>query len=175
MELNNLIEILNRFARENTFFSILILAVAGNLLTEIFRKILYYIATSSKKIATETGKGISKWNRHNIESLIKSYKMDILKVEKVKYKSQDIYFDLVQDLYHCLTLFFIMVILYLIVLKLDNPGFFYGLIGASARSLFSIFAITYYNNSLFENAKNFEEYRQKKERKIIQLESILRK
>lgn len=175
MELNTIIETLNKFARENTFFSILILAVAGNLLTEVFKKVLYYTASSTKNIAKETGKGISKWNRNNFEFLLKNYREDILKVEKVKNKDHEIYLELIKDLYHCLTLFFVMLILYLIVLKLDNPLFFYGLLGASTRSLFSIFAITYYNNGLFENARNFEKYRQKKERKIKQLENILNK
>ena len=53
--------------------------------------------------------------------------------------------------------------------------FFYGFLGASARTLFSIFTIVYYNNSLFENAKNFDKYRLRKEKKINLIEKILSK
>jgi len=41
--------------------------------------------------------------------------------------------------------------------------------------LFSIFTIVYYNNSLFENAKNFDKYRLRKEKKINLIEKILSK
>ena len=53
--------------------------------------------------------------------------------------------------------------------------FFYGFLGASARTLFSIFTIVYYNNSLFENAKNFDKYKLRKEKKINLIEKILSK
>jgi len=68
-----------------------------------------------------------------------------------------------------------MIISYLIVVKIDNLGVYYGFLGISSRYLFSIFAIILYNNSLFENAKNFDRYEQKKIAKINRLKNILNK
>jgi hypothetical protein len=175
VHLNEVLDFLNKFARENTFFSIIILAIAGNIITDLFKKLMFFLATSTKLLARKTGKGISKWNKNNLELLLKKYREDIVKVEMIKNNEQLMYNELIHDLYYCLTLFFTMIILYLIVLKLDNPLFFYGLLGASARSLFSIFSITYYNNSLFENARNFEKYKKKKENRIKLIENILNK
>ena len=62
-------------------------------------------------------------------------------------------------------LFITLIVFYLIIEKVDNNLFFYGFLGASARTLFSFFAIVYYNNSLLENAKNFDKYRLRKEKK----------
>ncbi|MFN7120170.1 MAG: hypothetical protein ACK4TA_25495, partial [Saprospiraceae bacterium] len=163
MQFNHIIELLDKFARENTFFSILILAILGNLLYDIFKRFMYYIAISTKNVAKSTRKGISKWNRRNIEFLIKNYKEDIIKVEKVKNNEQEIYYKLLYDIYRNLLMFFTMLIFYFIILKLDNPIIFYAFFGASSRYLISIFASIYYNTTLFENAKSFEKYKLKKE------------
>ena len=173
--LYNIIETLDKFARENTFLSMMILAIIGNLLYDIFKKIMYYIAISTKNVAKSTGKGISKWNRKNIENLIQNYKEDIAKVEKVKNKDAETYYELLHDIYHNLLIFFILLIVYLIVLKLDNPIYFYGLLGSSSWYFISIFSSIYYNNSLFENTRNFEKYKLKKEKRIQLLERILEK
>ena len=175
MQFNYIIETLDKFARENTFLSLMILAIIGNLLYDIFKKIMYCIAVSTKNVAKSTGKGISKWNRKNIENLINNYKEDIVKVEKVKNKDKEMYYELLHDIYHNLLMFFIMLILYLFVLRLDNPLYFYGFLGSSLRYLISIFASIYYNNSLFENTRNFEKYKLKKEKRIQLLEKILEK
>ena len=175
MYISEVLDFLNKFARENTFFSLIILAICGNIITDLLKKLMFFMATSTKFLAIKTGKGISKWNKNNLEFLLKDYREDIVKVEKIKNNEQSMYNELIHDLYYCLTLFFTMIILYLIVLKLDNPLFFYGLLGASARRLFSIFAITYYNNSLFVNARNFEKYKKNKENKIELIENILNK
>ncbi|SHG65681.1 hypothetical protein SAMN05443549_105252 [Flavobacterium fluvii] len=173
MQFNIIIDTLDKFARENTFLSMMILAILGNLLYDIFKKLMYYTAVSTKNATKSTGKVISKWNRKNIEYLIKNYKEDIIKVEKVKNNEQVMYYELLHDLHHNLLMFFTILILYFIVLKLDNPILFYGLLGASSRYLISIFASIYYRNTLFENARNFDKYKLKKEKRILLLEKIL--
>lgn len=175
MQFNTIIETLDKFARENTFLSLMILAVLGNLLSDIFKKLIYYLAVSTRSVAKSTGKGISKWNRKNIEDLIKRYKDDIVKVEKVKNKDQDTYYELINDLYRNLLFFFIMLVLYLIVIRLNNPFAFYGLLGSGLRYPISIFASIYYNTTLFENARNFDNYKLKKENRIKLLEGVLEK
>lgn len=123
MQFNEVLDYLNKFARENTFPSIIILAIVGNIITDLFKKLMFFLATSTKFLASKTGKGISKWNKNNLENLLATYRDDISKVEKIKNNEQSMYNELIQDLYYCLTLFFTMIILYLIVLKLDNPLF----------------------------------------------------
>lgn len=173
MDFNIIIKILDKFARENTFLSMMILAILGNLLYDIFKKLMYYIAVSTKYAAKSTGKGISKWNKKNIQNLIQNYKYDIVKVEKVMNNEQEIYIELLYDLYDNILLFFIILLMYFIVLKLENPFFFYALLGSSSRYLISIFASIYYNTTLFKNARNFDNYKIKKQKRIKLLERML--
>lgn len=175
MPFTNIIDTLDKFARENTFLSVMILAIIGNLLYDIFKKMMYYLAISTKNVAKSTGEGITNWNRKNIENLINSYKENIVKVEKVKNKDIDTYYKLLHDVYHNILIFFVCIFLYFIVLKLKNPIYFYALLGSSSRYLISIFSSIYYNNSLFVNSQNFENYKLKKEKKIQLLESVLEK
>jgi len=174
-QIQETLDFLNDFVRQNTFISVMILAVVGNILTDFFKKMMFYFATSTKYVAKETGKGISNLNRKNLENLLKTYKEDIVKVEKVKNNDKETYNELIRDLYYCLGLFIILIVFYLIIERVDNNLFFYGFLGASVRTLFSIFAIVYYNNSLFENAKNFDKYRLRKEKRINLIEKILSK
>lgn len=175
MQFQEIFNYLNNFVRQNTFISVIILAIVGNILTDLFKKFIFYAATSTKFIAKETGKGISSLNKRNLENLLETDKEDIIKVEKIKNNDQESYNELIRDLYYCLGLFVFLIILYLIVIKVDNDILFYGFLGASARTLFSIFAIIYYNNSLFENAKRFEKYKSRKEKRIKLIESIINK
>jgi uncharacterized membrane protein YbhN (UPF0104 family) len=173
MDLNNIIENLNSFARQNTFLSILILAILGNFLTEIFKKLLYYFATKTKTVASSTGRQISKWSLKNIEFLIGHYKEEIIRVEKIKNNDKSEFFTLLETLYNNFILFFLILVLYLALQKVDNQLYFYGFLGASAKLLFQILSNTVYNHSLFEKAKNYEKYKTKKENRILQLENIL--
>jgi len=56
MKLNELINFLNDFARDNTFFSIVIIAIIANLSTELFKRLFFVISTSTKFLAKNTGK-----------------------------------------------------------------------------------------------------------------------
>lgn len=168
-----IVETLDTFARENTFLSLMIMALLGNLLTDVFKKLVYYIAISTKHAVKSTGKNISNWNRKNIVQLIINYKADLVKVEKVLNRDQEFYYELLHELYHNLLMFFTMLILYFILLKLVDPILFYGALFASARHVFSILASIYYNTTLFENARNFDKYKLKKEKRIIVLEEML--
>lgn len=175
MDLNHIVENLNSFAKQNTFASILILAVLGNFLTEIFKKTLYYLATKTKTVALSTGKEISKWSIKNTEFLISHYKEEITRVEKIKNNDKSEFFNLLENLYNNFIFFFFILVLYLILQKIDNQLYFYGFLGASARLLFQIISNTIYNYSLFEKAKNYEKYKSKKESRILLLENILNK
>ncbi len=175
IQLQETIGFLNNFVRQNTFISVMILAVLGNIFTDLLKKFMFYILTSTRFIAIETGKGISNLKTRNLEKLLKTYKEDIIKVEKVKNNNQVVYNELIRDLYYCVGLFIILLIFYLIIIKSNNDILFYSFLGASSRTLFSIFAIIYYNSSLFENAKKFDKYKLRKEKKINLIENILTK
>ncbi len=175
MQFNITIEALDRFARENTFLSLMILAILGNLLYDVFKKLMYFFAVFTKYIAKSTGRSISKWNIKNIEYLIKNNKEDIANVEKVIKKDPNTYYKLLHELYNNLSILFIIIIINFIVLRLDNPIVFYSVLGSTLRYLISIFASIYYNTSLFENANNFNNYKEKKEKRIKLLERLLEK
>jgi hypothetical protein len=174
MEFNEIIKVLNDFARENTFFSILIIAVLGNFLTAWLKGVLYFSAIFSKKYFKKAGSGISNWSTKNLENLLKKYREDLSKVERLKNNDHVLYSELVKDLYYCLNQLFLILILLIMGSKFGSHLFFYGLLGASSLFIYSIIAIIYYNNSLFENAKNFDKYTEKKRKKISRLESILK-
>lgn len=178
MEFNEIIKVLNDFARENTFFSIIILAVLGNFLTAWLKGVLYFLAIFSKKYFSKAKSGMSNWSRKNLENLLKKYREDLNKVERLKNNDQVLYLELVKDLYYCLNQFFLFFFLFLIFLilgsKFGNHLFFYGLLGASSKFIYSIIATIYYNNSLFENARNFEKYNDNQRKKIARLEDNLK-
>lgn len=173
MNINNVIETLNSFARQNTFLSILILAILANFLTEIFKKLLYFFAIKTKTVASSTGRQISKWSLKNIKFLIGHYKEEIIRVEKIKNGDKSELFNLLETLYDNFVLFIFILVLYLAFQKIDNQLYFYIFLGSSAKLFFQILSNTVYNHGLFEKAKNYEKYKTKKENRILQLENIL--
>lgn len=173
MDITQLIENLNSFARQNTFLSIVILAILGNFLTKILEKLFFYFATKTKTVISATGQQVSNWSIKNTEYLVGHYKDEVDRVEKIKnYEKSEIYF-LLEALYNNIIFIFLIFVIYLIIEKTDNHVLFYGFLGSSSWLLFKVIANTIYNHSLFEKAKNYERYKAKMEKKITRLEKLL--
>lgn len=90
--MRSVINTLNEFAKENSFLSLIALAIIGNLATDIFKKIsLYLIINLAKRT--------DKWSVKKVNILIDLYEKEIERVEKIKNKDPNELSMLVENLY----------------------------------------------------------------------------
>jgi len=175
MSFEQIINHLDSFARENTFLSIVLLAIIANLLTGLIKKIFRQIFLYTLNRIKTSGKKLSECSYKNTAYLKKHYIEEIKLVEELKKSKPKIIGKLLEDMYSNFVFIIVFIVLYFLVKLFDSPYFFYGLFGASSTMLFKSVYLIYYNTRLFEKAQNFDSYKQKTEKRIEKIQQLLNK
>lgn len=175
MSFEQILNHLDSFARENTFLSIVLLAIIGNLLTEYVKKIIRNVFLFSLNRIKSSGKKISERSYKNTEYLIKHYIEELKIVEDLMNSEPKIIKKLLEELYSNIAFIIGVIIIYLFAGLFDSPYWFYGFLGASSTILFKSVYTIYYNTRLFEKAQNFDPYKERTEKRIIKIQQILNK
>jgi len=169
-----LIDNLNDFAKENTFLSLIILAIIGNLATDLVKNVfINLIYRNSIRLISKGRKAISNSAKNNINFLIRHYENNLASVESIKNQNKTVIIKLLEDVYFNLSLLLILVVILLIIYKVSNPTMFYGLLGGGAITLFRLIYNSVHTMSLFRQARNYEQYRITITKKISSLKSAL--
>lgn len=173
MNIDELTTYLNSFARENSFLSIILIAIIANLLYDITKKTFRYIFYYTIKLIKNSGKKITEQTYKNIQNLIDYYTNEINSVKNIKEYNQKELLSLLESLYTNILYLIAFAVLYFTMKLMDSPYWFYGLLGASSTMLFNTFYTIYNNTRLFEKAKNFNSYKLMMEKRINKLNQLL--
>ena len=158
---------LNEFARQNTFLSLIILAIVGNFAYDIFKKLMFFILT---KVSSQTSKTAQK----NIKYFVNHYTEEIERVEKIKLSDPSELYELLESLYNNVILIIFMLISYLITVRINDGYWFYSFLLVSSSMMFRLIANTIYNHGLMLKAKRFDSYKQKMLNKISRLNKLIK-
>lgn len=159
---------LDEFARQNTFLSILILAVVGNLVYDIIKKLAVIFWT---KFSLQASRNAQK----TLQFLLKHYTEEIERVERIKSKDPGEILELLEILYSNVRIFFVTLVLYLIALRLNDGRWFYSFLFVTSGMMFKIVANSVYQYGLIRKAKKFEMYKQETMNKILKLSNRISK
>lgn len=173
MSLEHVIEYLDKFARNNSFLSIIIIGLFGSFLYDVLKKIFRFFLFRSINGIKNTTKKLSKKAYENTQYLLDHYKEELDTVEKLKENDKKVLADLLGDLYSNFFLIIILIICFLLIDKFTSNFAFYGFLGSSSTIVFRIVYQLYYNSQLFEKAKKFEVYKIKIQKRISKIEELL--
>lgn len=174
MNIDQIFSGLDKFARNNSFLSIIILGIIGSFIYDVIKKTFRFFLLRSINGLKNTSKKLSKKKYENVKYLLEHYTQELEMVEKLKNNDKTILSKLIEDLYSNIVLIIILIIFLLLIDKFGSNYAFYGFLGASSIMVIRIVYQLYYNSQLFEKVKKFESYKMKIKKRTTRIEEILK-
>ncbi|WP_027878938.1 hypothetical protein [Mesoflavibacter zeaxanthinifaciens] len=166
--MENILNWLNSFVRDNSLTSVLLVSLVLNIIYDLLKKLFFSIIKFS---ITKT----NRWSLKNIEFLVNHYKDELKSLKKISENNNDELLNLIEETYNYFLFCLIIVISLLFINKVTSDLFFYSFLGTSTTLIMKIIGSIIYNYKLVKKSKKIEFHEKRIKRKIKTLKELIKK